>query len=96
MSRRKRSELPMLQSLPEFVLEPVADALLPWGDPYIIKLAQQLERDAKEQIEAAFRDTEDEDEDWAPREFRSTYRSGRSGNWPQPEPTTRGTMVRSH
>jgi hypothetical protein len=43
----------------EFVPEQSPDALLPWGDPYILKLAQQLEREAREQIESAFRE-EDE------------------------------------
>jgi hypothetical protein len=59
-------EAPAMRSLPEFVIEPVADALLPWGDPYIIKLAQALEREAREQIEAAFRETE---EDWGDANF---------------------------
>jgi hypothetical protein len=66
MVRLLPKEVPAMRSLPEFVVEPIADALLPWGDPYIIKLAQALEREAREQIEAAFRETE---EDWDAADF---------------------------
>jgi hypothetical protein len=70
-------EVPAMRSLPEFVIEPVADALLPWGDPYIIKLAQALEREAREQIEAAFRETED---DWGDLDFGQDEPLARRGS----------------
>jgi hypothetical protein len=59
MIRRHLKDAPSFRSMSEFVPERSPDALLPWGDPYILKLAQQLEREAREQIETAFRN-EDE------------------------------------
>lgn len=61
MIRSPRQKRSAIRSAPAFVVESVADALLPWGDPYIIKLAQALEREAREQVEAAFRAAEEED-----------------------------------
>jgi hypothetical protein len=58
MIRREHKDAPSFRSMSEFVPERSPDALLPWGDPYILKLAQQLEREAREQIESAFREDE--------------------------------------
>ena len=48
--------LDSFRAAPEISCERSPDALLPWGDPYILKLAAQLEREAREQIESAFRE----------------------------------------
>ena len=54
MIRCKEKDAPSFRSISEFAPERSPDALLPWGDPYIVKLAQQLEREARQQIESAF------------------------------------------
>lgn len=58
MIRVTHREVPAMSSRSHVVLEPVADALLPWADPYIAKLAQALEREATEMYEAAVRSEE--------------------------------------
>jgi hypothetical protein len=81
MLRRKHQDAPSFRSMSEFIPEQSPDALLPWGDPYIVKLAQQLEREAREQIESAFRD----EDDFAG-SFRDARRlsNSRRDNWGSP------------
>lgn len=62
MIRFALTEVPSMKLEPETVLAPVVDDLLPWGDPYIVKLAQAHEREAREHLEAALREEELEEE----------------------------------
>lgn len=54
MIRFMLTEVPSMQTAPQPGLEPVIDDLLPWADPYIVKLAQALEMEAREQLKQAF------------------------------------------
>ena len=63
MIRFMLTEVPSAKLEPDTVLAPVVDDLLPWGDPYIVKLAQALEREARDHLEAALREEEGADEE---------------------------------
>jgi hypothetical protein len=58
MIRFMLTEVPSAKLEPDTVLAPAVDDLLPWGDPYIVKLAQALEREARDHLEAALREEE--------------------------------------
>ncbi len=68
MIRSSHKEVFTLRTRLAYEGESVADPMLPWADPYLVKLVQQLEREAREQIEAAFREDEANDEDY-PNDF---------------------------
>jgi hypothetical protein len=51
---------------PEAIWPPVSDALLPWADPYIARLVQELEEEAQDLFEASLDEeqADGEDEEW--------------------------------
>ena len=62
MIRFSQPEASSPWTTPDALWPPVADALLPWADPYIARLVHELEEEAQEQFEATL-DEEQADED---------------------------------
>ncbi len=72
MIRLPHTEDSAMRSRAAYEVEPVADPMLPWADPYLVKLVQQLERETREQIEAIFREDEEDLDDCYLSDFVST------------------------